>query len=412
MSKEKHLKIKSFFALFSLMASIFLLRPFRDVLGIYNGVHNLQWLFTATLIGMIPLLFLFRYFSSRYSIKVVVNGAYVGFVLLLFLFYLSISLMGMSKNIARLFFVYTSVSSLYSISLFWIVMVNSFSTKAAKNIFGFVAAGGSLGALLGSFLYSLLVSLYSIEYVILTASSLLLIALVFMNGILNKKENKRRVISSFSTFIFDQKFWKKLQKTTNHKYLLSIIIFMLLYSSISTILYFEQVYLVEDFIIGNENRLRYFSRIDTVVNCISIFGQLFITKWFIRKYTISLALSIIPVILIVGFMIINFKTSLLFVSVLVVIHKAGNYILIKPAREMLFTVCTREEKYRIKNFIDTIIYRSGDAFMGWIFTALISVGFGLSLIALVTIPILFHWMIVGRRLGKYQKINSKEYGKK
>ena len=412
MLKVKQLRICSFLSLFSLMSFIFLLKPVRDVLGVFNGVNNLQWLFTASLIAIIPIHFLFRYFSLRYSLKKIVKGSYFGFALLLVFFYLIIYFSGVSKKVVTSFFVYASISSLYSVSLFWVAMVNSFSSEASKKVFGFVIAGGSLGAFSGSFLASSMMNFYPFQYLLLVAAFFLLVSLFFMSRILNLSENKRIIATNQSKFNLGVNFWKKLLKTTNHKYLFSIVIFMLLYSSISTVLYFEQAYLVEGSIQGNENRLRYFSRIDSIINLMSLFGQLFITKWFIRKYSISTALSIMPVILIIGFMIVNLKTSLLFVSILVILHKAGNYILIKPAREILFTICTREEKYKVKNFIDTIVYRGGDAFMGWVFTLLISLGLGLSIIALLTIPILLYWAIVGNKLGNYhiikENINNEE----
>jgi len=406
MPREESLKLTCFLCLFFVLASSFVLRPLRDEVGIVNGVDNLHWLFTATFIAIIPMLFLFRYFSSKSSLYQIIICFYYSIILLLGLFYIGFIYLSSCAFIASCFFIFMGVSSMYGASLFWILMVDSFSMETSKRIFGFIAAGGSLGALFGSFTSSLMITYFSIQSLIIAAIFFLLMVVFFFQRIIVKVQEEYEDKSKSFGRRMKQLMLGDFQKTQKSKYFLYIIVFTLLYSSISTVLYFQQVFFVESEITIEKNRLLYFSRLDFIINSISILGQFFITKWFLRKYSLSFTLSFLPIILIVGFLVMNIKTSLLIISGLIILHKAGNYILLKPAKEILFTGCTQEEKYGMKNFIDTFIYRGGDAFTGWIFTLLISLGFGLSFIALTMIPVVVYWGVIGKKLGEIQLIKS------
>ena len=140
----------------------------------------------------------------------------------------------------------------------------------------------------------------------------------------------------------------------------------------------------------------------------AIAGQFLITNRLIKKFGLSVTLCSIPLLLAFGFLIISYNVSLLLIAVIIIIHRAGNFFLLKPSREILFTVCRKDEKYRAKNFIDTVVYRGGDAITGWFFTLCISLGFGLSAIAILAIPLALIWSFIGYKLGKKQVVKEKE----
>ena len=188
---------------------------------------------------------------------------------------------------------------------------------------------------------------------------------------------------------------------------MGIILFILLYTTISTILYFEQAHILEQTLTDSNERLMYFSRVDLITNSLAIAIQFLFTGRIIKKYKLSRALAIVPLCIGVGLLVISVNTSLLVIAVLLVLHRAGNFSLLKPSREVLYTVCTKEEKYRVKNIIDTVIYRGGDAMTGWLFMLLVSLGLGLSVIAALAIPLALLWSFTGYKLGVRQVIKEK-----
>jgi len=181
---------------------------------------------------------------------------------------------------------------------------------------------------------------------------------------------------------------------------------MILYTSVSTFLYFEQATIVEQTIHKSSERIAYFSKVDLVTNILAIIGQFFLTSKIIKQFGLSITLGLIPLLIVLGFIILSTKTILPVIAVLLIIHRAGNYTLLRPGREILYTVRSREEKYKAKNFIDTAIYRGGDALSGWVFAGLISMGLGLSIIALIAVPIGLIWGYTGFQLGKKQVLNQ------
>jgi len=192
------------------------------------------------------------------------------------------------------------------------------------------------------------------------------------------------------------------------KYLKGLVLFMILYTTTSTFLYFEQANIIESTIDSSSKRVEYFSTVDLITNSLAVFGQFFLTNKFIKQFGLSIALSLIPLLIAVGFIILSTNTVLSIVAILLILHRVGNYILLRPGREILYTVCNREEKYKAKNFIDTAVYRGGDALSGWAFAGLISMGFGLSIIALIAVPIILFWGYIGFQLGKTQSRSQKK----
>jgi len=408
---EQKLVLWSFIYFFCLLSGYFILRPLRDEMGIINGADKMQWLFTGTFIAMLLVVPLFGYITRKNTIGKILTISYIFFILNVLLFYFLFKLNRESKVLAISFFIWLSVFNLFAVSLFWSFMVDVYSSEASKRTFGIIASGGSIGALTGPLISSFIASNSSIENLLLIAAIFLLMALISTRKIIVIKDEDN---SQNDNIIFNPKiileynFWYGLQKVLNSKYLLGIIFFILIYTSISTILYFEQAHVLENSIKKSSHRIVYFSRVDFLTNAIAIIGQMLFTNRIIKKFGLAITLASIPILIGLGFVVISLKLSLMMIAILIIVHRAGNFSLLRPAREILFTVCTKEEKYRSKNFIDTVIYRGGDALTGWAFTLLVSLGFGLSVIALIAIPLVIVWSLTGYRLGKKQLIKEKE----
>ena len=408
---EQKLVSWSFIYFFCLLSGYFILRPLRDEMGIINGVNKMQWLFTGTFIAMLLVVPLFGFVTRKYPLKKVLSVSYLFFVSNLVLFYFFFAFSGKSSILASSFFIWLSVFNLFVVSLFWSFMADVFSSNASKRVFGIIAAGGSLGALVGPIIASFIVKNSSIKNLILIAICFLLGAIFSIKKITKlkvAKSNKRKGSQFSPTIVLKKNFWKELQKVFQSKYLLTIIGFILLYTAISTFLYFEQAHILENTIKQSDKRIVYFSNVDLITNVLAIGGQFLVTNRIIKRYGLAFALGSIPFLLAIGFVIVSYKLSLLVIAILIIIHRAGNFSILKPSREMLYTVCNKEEKYRAKNFIDTVVYRGGDALTGWIFTLFISLGFGLSIIALLAVPLVLLWSLTGYRLGKKQEIKEKQ----
>ncbi len=187
--------------------------------------------------------------------------------------------------------------------------------------------------------------------------------------------------------------------TFKSNYLLGIVTFVLLYTSISTFLYFEQAHVLETSQLNSNQRIAYFAKVDLAVNTLAIIGQLLFTARIIKKIGLHFTMAIVPLLVSMGLLLMGFKLSLILIAVLLVVHRAGNFFLLRPSKEILFTVTPHEQKYQSKNFIDTAIYRGGDALTGWLFAGLTSLGLGLSTIALIAVPLALLWSYNGLKLG-------------
>lgn len=399
---QNQLVVCSFFYFFCLLCSYFILRPLRDEMGIVNGALNMQWLFTGTFVAMLCIVPVFAVLMAKASLKRVLVGSYSFFLSNIFLFYVLFEIYGIVKPIAIAFFIWLSVFNLFVVSLFWSFMADVFSGPNSKRYFGIIAAGGSLGALAGPIFAKFLSQHSAINILLLTAACFLFFSLCCIFLILRLSNNQDNY-NVKSTKVFKAKqLFEGIQNIAKSKYLLSIVAFILLYTTISTVLYFEQAHIVESNLKQRSQRLAYFSNIDLTVNTIAILGQLILTGRIIQKFGLAKVLASVPFIMGLGLALLGTNSSLWIIAVLMVIHRAGNFMLLRPSREILYTVTSLEEKYKAKNFIDTAIYRGGDALVGWMFAGLVAIGWGLGAIALLAIPLSFIWSFVGHSLGKQQ----------
>lgn len=402
-NKEAKLVVCSAFYFFCLLCSYFILRPLRDEMGIANGAINMQWLFTGTFIAMLCIVPVFGLLVSKNSTKKILVFSYSFFIGMILVFYALFKTMGTTRWLAISFFIWLSVFNLFVVSLFWSFMAEVFSGKTSKQFFGIIASGGSLGALTGPLIANYLSSQFSISTLLFAAAVFLTLALLSILGILKLVGEQAFVQKKLSnTTVNIKNLFQGIKQVFTSPYLLGIVVFVLFYTSISTVLYFEQAHIVETTFTKSSERIGYFSTVDFYVNSIAIIGQFFLTGSIIKKFGLSTVLASIPFIMGIGLLVLGTNTSLIVVAILMVIHRSGNFMLLRPGKEILFTVTSYEEKYKAKNFIDTAIYRGGDALVGWIFAGFTALGMGLGAIAFLAIPVAFLWSYTGFKLGKEQ----------
>jgi ATP:ADP antiporter, AAA family len=402
----------AFIYFFALLCSYYILRPLRDEMGIAGGVENLQWLFTGTFIAMLATVPLFGWLTSRYPRKRFLPYVYYFFILNLLLFYLLFSSGFDHAWVGRAFFIWVSVFNLFVVSVFWSFMVDLFRDEQAGRLFGFIAAGGTAGAIAGPALTASLVHVLGTRHLLLVSAALLLVAIYCIEQLVVWQAMQAGQGSLTEQRAVEQPLGGRvlagIRLVLQSPYLLGIALLMLLFTMLATFLYFQQAQIISDAFSDPVDRTAVFAGMDFAVNVLTLLIQVFLTGRLIKWLGPAWTLALVPLLLAAGFLLLSITPTLAILIVVQIIRRAGNYAVMRPAREMLYVVLRREEKYKAKNFNDTVVYRAGDAVSAWIYAGLRSLGVGLSGIAMIAVPIALLWAMLAWRLGKQQQELAKE----
>lgn len=394
---------------FFIMFAYYILRAVRDEISAADR-GNLQILWTAVFIVMIFAVQAYSWLTSRYPRAVFVPVANRFFIACLVGFWASLVLMPESARpwIDRVFYVWTSVFALFVVTVFWGLVADCFTNDQGKRLFGFIAVGSSLGAIVGSTVTALLAvrvptfALLLISCVPLEIASWCAVGLhrSFGTGSIDTPDEAQKPLSGDAL--------SGMKAVFASPYLLGIAGFIALMTFASTILYFAQSYLVYDAITDRGVRTSFLARIDIVVNVLTILFEVYLTARIIKWFGVAVTLAIVPVAVAGGFVALGIWPTLWTLVVVQVLYRSGRYGLTKPAREVLFTVVSREEKYKSKAFIDAAVYRGGDLVSGWIYAGLAFVGLTIGSIALVSAPAAILWAVVALRIGKAGEDKAEE----
>ncbi len=406
----------SFSYFFSLLCSYYIVRPLRDEMGVAGGVENLQWLFTGTFIVMLAVVPVFGWVTSSYRRSQFLPAVYIFFILNLLGFYSLFHSDISHVYLARAFFIWASVYNLFVVSIFWSFMADLYSDAQAKRLFGFIAAGGTAGAIVGPLLTTALAlplgptNLLIVSAAFLGWAVLAIQRLIRWNATTLKKQLARQKDESedAKNQPLGGGVMAGVQLVFQSPYLRGIAILMVLYTTLSTFLYFQQAQIIRDSFSDSAQRTTVFAAIDLGVNGLTIVIQLFLTNRLIKALGLAWTLALVPLILCVGFLALSFMPVLAVLVLIQVIRRAGNYAVMRPAREILYVVLDRESKYKAKNFNDTVVYRGGDAVSAWVYAGLRSLGLGLSHMALIAVPLAAIWAALAYRLGRQQTVLAEQ----
>lgn len=397
----------AFIYFFALLAAYYVLRPLRDDMGIQLGPDALHELFTSVFLTMLAIVPVFGWLTRRFERRRLLPWLYGFFILNLLGFYEVLQLAGtQSPWVARAFFVWVSVFNLFAISVFWSFMADLFDTAQAKRLVGFIAAGGTAGALCGPVLTLLLVKPLGAKGLVLVSATLLLVcigAIVQLRrwaGRQPASAQPAQPAKAAPEATFQGSLWSGLMDVVRSPYLLGICGFLFLYSLLSTLLYFQQAELVPKSFSGSGERTQALAGIDLLVNVVTLLIQLLAFGPLIQRLGTRFLLVVMPVASLVGYTALAMATSLAVLVALGVVRRAGEYAISKPARETLFNVLPPEQKYRAKNVIDTLVHRTGDTSSAWIFSGLRQ-GLGLQgqQIVWLAVPVSALWMAIAWHLG-------------
>lgn len=414
-----------FFVLFG----YFLIRPVREAMGVERGMGELRSLFLWTAGISLVVAMAFGGIVHRLDRRRFIP---MGFrcVMLCLLAFAALRL-GFGDEIkaltGRAFYVWLSVINLFLTSVFWAFMADAWSLEQGKRLFPAIGVGGTLGAIAGSSIpwtMSDTIAAWAESAVAfasgdqVSAAVLLLLAAVVFEGAVRcmlaldrylKQSGHAPATPTGTRSIDGIGLVDGIAFVARSPYLLGVGLYIAFIAISSTLVYFTQAELVSDAEEELVGRIALFGQLDMLAQGFTLLAQLFITGRIIRWIGIGGTLGVLPVLTLAGF------TSLWFVStregaepwqvfavfaVFQALHRAGRYAVARPSRETLFSVLSRDEKYKAKAVVDMFVYRGGDvAGTGLYGTLAGASAVTLGSIAMATAPLAGVWVVLGLALA-------------
>ncbi|WP_143177563.1 NTP/NDP exchange transporter [Cystobacter ferrugineus] len=392
----------SFFYFFTLMCGYAILKPLRDEMATAKGVQGVPWLFTATFLVMLVAVPVFSALVSRWPRRRVLPLVYRFFLLHLLIFF-GVLKLGVDRDaVARAFFVWVSVYNLFVVSVFWTFMADLFVNEQGRRLFGFIAAGGTTGMLVGPFLVKLLAEPVG-------ATNLMLITAVLLEASarcvrrLSRQETLAPSRARSAEDPVGGGVFAGLRLLFSSPLLRGLALQMLLYAATSTFLYYQQVHIVDRGASGANARAAAFANIDFWVQVLTLVLQLGVTGRLIHRFGLGAALAVAPLLTALGFAGLALLPTLGMLISFKALRNASHYALERPGREILFTGVDRETKYKSKGFIDTVVYRGSDTVSSWLYRGLDVLGLGPMGLALSAVPVACLWLTVSVWLARYSR---------
>lgn len=385
---------------FFLFCGYFMLRPIRETMGIQAGVNQLQWLFTATFVATLAVVPLFGWLSARVPRATLLTWVYSLFALTMAGFAALLHLRPDRVWAARAFYVWLSVFNLFVVSIAWSLMADVFRMESAKRLFALIAAGASAGGLCGPLLGALLAGALGPAGLLLLSALLLTATLPLKQWLLRwRTETRMEIAPEDMQQPIQGAILAGISRIFQSRFLLGISLLVILLATLNTFLYMEQARLVADAFPTTAERLRVFSALDFTVQTLALLSQLFLSGRIAARLGLRFLLTAVPLAVGVSFLALAAFPVFGVLAAAMILRRAGEYALIRPGREMLFTAVPAEDKYKTKSVIDTVVYRGGDAASGWVKAGVDMLGYGAALIALLGAAVALSTAAVGYGLG-------------
>jgi AAA family ATP:ADP antiporter len=403
--KEREIKavIFSFLFVVVLMTAYYILRPVRDAMASDWTDAEVSLLWTLNFFISAGIVALYGAAVSKFRFRLLVPTMYGIFALSFVIFYFLGSISEDRILIDKAFYVWVSVFSLFHISIFWSFMSELFTKEQSGRLFGIIAAGASIGGLIGPSITAFFSVSLGIDSLMLIGSMMLLIPIpiIFYLQLLKTTDlnNGKSDLPPTNQPIGGNPI-AGFKMLFSNPYLISIALFIFLYTGISSFVYFELKNLLSD--LSRPERTMIWAQMDLAVNVLSISMGLFVTGRIVSRFGMSVTIALVPVIVCIGLLVLAISPLLGVVMILQIVRRAGNYGVTRPAREMLFTLVDRETRFKAKPVIDIVAYRGSDMLMAWLFTGLTQgLGLGLAAVAAIGAGIAALWSLVGIYLGRW-----------
>jgi len=396
---------------FSALSAYYVIRPIRDDMGVAGGVENLPWLFTGSLVGTLILNVPFSWLVSKLPRARFISTSYRFFALNLVVFFLILRAATPDQNIwgGRAFFIWTSVFNMFIVALFWSVMADVFSPSQGRRLFGFISAGGQIGAISGAAITSSLVGVLGPAKLMIVSAVLLEVAAFAarrMFALSPSAPHHTPAAIEPPEPVIGGSAWDGFKRAMTSPFLLSISAHTVLYTVLTTFLYFQQASLVDATFTDRALRTRFFANIDLGVNVLTLVTQLFVTARLVQVFGLTAALVFLPVLSLIGFTALGLMPTVMMLMAFQVLRRSGNFAIAQPARAALFTVVSRADRYKVKTFIDTFVYRAGDQVAAWAYAPLAALGAGVAGISTVAAGVAIVSIVNAVWLGRHARAEA------
>lgn len=381
--RETAAVVAAFCLFFFVLGSYFAVRPVRETVATLLGRDRVADLWFYTALFAILIVPLYGWLIARFRRSILLPWVYGAVAVILAVIGFNIQMDESNLRVGTFFYVWISVLNLMLVSVFWSFLLEMFSAEQTKRLFGFIAAGGTFGALVGPLIARLLVDSIGNSGVLYVGSIGFLGAIIcqrILIGIWNRERDARNAAApdGHQKVTTDAGLggnpFAGIFIVMRSPYLLGIASFVVLLSAVNTFLYFEQLRIVTETFEDTTRRTEVFATIDFVVQSLTIFSQLFLTGRIASKLGVRTLLTFVPVLMGIGFLLLSIFNVFGMIAALLVLRRWGEYAFIRPGREMLWGSLDTESKYKAKSFIDVPVYRAADYVGAQAKTALDAVG--------------------------------------
>lgn len=409
--QESRAAIAAFLLLFCVLGGYFAIRPVRETIGTVIGRDATRdlWLWTAVFaLAIVPF---YGWLVSKVRRSILLPGIYGGTALIIVGYALAFQSTEEMRVFGSSFYVFISVLNLLLVSIFWSFLLEMFSSEQTKRLFGFIAAGGTVGAFLGPIVTRLVVQRVGTSGVLMLGAAGFVLAILFQRRLMAVAAGW---VGSTGARMDDRALggnpFAGFSLVARSPYLLLIALFVILLSAVNTFLYFEQLKQVAELYDDIEKRTEVFASFDFIVQGLTALTQLLLTGWIARNFGVRALLTIVPLVLVAGFLAMGALGSFWALAIAMVIRRWGEYAFVRPGREMLMSRLDRESKYKAKNLIDVPVYRTSDFLFAQANKALEKVGLNSAGAAFVGAGLAAAWFLTGWALGrKFDREAAKQY---
>ncbi|MBA3458283.1 MAG: MFS transporter [Deltaproteobacteria bacterium] len=381
----------------ALLASFTMFRPVRDALVLDGNPDDIPWLFTATFAAALVASPLWSRILSRRPKRRVVPIAFHVFALCLAVFASLVATAVEPVIVGRVFYVWSSVFNIFVVSVFWSLLTDLLGPSTARRLYGPIAAGGTIGTIVGPLLTRLLVSVIDVPGVLVMSAVLLELAVI---GAWRVKLAGEALEHAAEDTPAHADASTGLRRVARSGYLLAIVGYVLCTATAATFLYLEQAAIVKEAFTDRVARTEFFASLDLWIAGVTLVVQTVLAGPLLAWLGPGLVLCLLPLSQGIGISMLAATPSIAVLATVQVISRALTHGLTRPARELLFTVVDREDKYHAKNAIDIVGYRFGDFGSSWLHNGLVALSAGTAALAVAAVPLAAVWIGLAVVLGK------------
>ncbi len=407
---------------FCVLTALMVVRPAREALGMQRGIEAIRWLFIGTVLVTLAVNPLFGLLVSRFRRLAFIAATYLFFAFGLLAFHalLVLAPASIGERTGQVFYVWFSVFNLFATMLFWALMADRFSFEQSKRLFGATAVGGTLGAIFGPWLASVLARPFGTPSLLVVSAGFLVLALgaawwLTRLGTGRPEAAGAQDVAGAPVAANDfaeharigGNAWEGLRAVFRSPYLLGISAYVLILAVMATFLYFTRLQMVAALGSGLDMRTAAFARIDMTTQVATLLLQAVVTGHLMKRLGTAVTLALLPLTAALGFLGLAIVGSLAALIAFEATFRAVQRGVMRPARETLFTTVSREERYKAKAFIDTFVYRVGDVVGAQTEGLLGRLGMGLAALAAFAVPLAVAWMALGLWLGHAQRTQAR-----